>query len=141
MNRVHILKKNNIYIQFFKTLISKQEMKGEEIKMLNNVANFLGAWRNSEPLEKAGWKIIFRPVFTIEKHGAFIKELLAAIFTKASLLMGWIIKLKIYVALTAAVNPRYTKTQEINKEKKKCDGINWLYITKIFIKKRIGLAG
>lgn len=27
-------------------------MKGEEIKMLNNVANFLGAWRNSEPLEK-----------------------------------------------------------------------------------------
>lgn len=32
--------------------------------------------------------------------------------------MGWIIKLKIYVALTAAVNPRYTKTQEINKEKK-----------------------
>lgn len=32
--------------------------------------------------------------------------------------MGWIIKLKIYVALTAAVNPRYTKTREINKEKK-----------------------
>lgn len=31
--------------------------------------------------------------------------------------MGWIIKLKIYVALTAAVNPRYTKTREINKEK------------------------
>lgn len=31
--------------------------------------------------------------------------------------MGWIIKLKIYVALTAAVNPPYTKTQEINKEK------------------------
>lgn len=28
-------------------------MKGKEIKMLNNVSNFLKAWRNSKPLAKA----------------------------------------------------------------------------------------
>lgn len=48
-------------------------MKGEEIKMLNNISNFLRAGRNSEPLEKAGWKIIFWLVFTIEEDRTFIK--------------------------------------------------------------------
>lgn len=28
-------------------------MKGKEIKLLNNIFNFLKAWRNSKPLEKA----------------------------------------------------------------------------------------
>lgn len=61
--------------------------------------------------------MIFRPVFTIEKDGIFIKYLLASIFTRASLLIGWIIKLKIYVALTGTINPHYSRTGEINKEK------------------------
>lgn len=61
--------------------------------------------------------MILRPVFTIEEDGIFIKYLLASIFTRASLLMGWIIKLKIYVALKGMVNPHYIKTGEINKEK------------------------
>jgi hypothetical protein len=55
--------------------------------------------------------MIFRPVFTIEEDGTFVKQLLASIFTKASLMMGWIIKLKIYIALTATVNLCYTETQ------------------------------
>lgn len=63
--------------------------------------------------------MIFRPVFTIEEDGTFIKYLLALIFTKASLLMGWIIKLKIYVALTGMLTPHYIKTQGIKKGKKK----------------------
>lgn len=61
--------------------------------------------------------MIFRPTFTIEEEVTFIKHLLASIFTKASLLMWWIIKLKIYVVLTGMVNPHYIKTQEVNKEK------------------------
>lgn len=54
--------------------------------------------------------MIFRPVFTIKEDGTFIKYLLASSFTKASLLMRWIIKLKICVALTGMVNPHYIKT-------------------------------
>lgn len=62
--------------------------------------------------------MIFRPVFPIEEEGTFIKYILASIFTKASLLMGWIIEVKIYVALTGMVNPHYIKTQGMNREKK-----------------------
>lgn len=55
--------------------------------------------------------MIFGPVFTIEEDGTFIKYLLASIFTKASLLMVWITKLKIYIALTGIVNHHYIKMQ------------------------------
>lgn len=92
-------------------------MKGKEIKMLNNISNFVKAWRNSKPLEKGPWKMIFRLVFTTGEDGTFIKYLLASIFTKATLLMGWIIKLKIYVVLTGIVNHYYIKIQRI-KEKR-----------------------
>lgn len=55
--------------------------------------------------------MISRLVFTIEEDGTFVKYLLASIFTKASLLMGWITKLKIYIALTGIVNHHYIKIQ------------------------------
>lgn len=61
--------------------------------------------------------MIFRLVFTIGEDGTFIKYLLASIFTKATLLMGWIIKLKIYVVLTGIVNHHYIKIQRIKKKK------------------------
>ena len=50
-------------MQIFKTLIYKQEMKGEEIKMFNNMSNFLRAGRNSEPLEKSWLKNYFQTSF------------------------------------------------------------------------------
>lgn len=38
-------------------------MKGKEIKMPNNISNFLKAWRNSKPLEKTSLKNDFQTSF------------------------------------------------------------------------------
>lgn len=69
MNRFHIFKKTlTLAANFFKTLISKQEMKGKEIKMPNNISNFLKAWRNCKPLKKSSLKNDFPDQFSLSRR-------------------------------------------------------------------------